>query len=329
MSGSLPRQRSMGVRWRLCAGPAVASGWSRPCSSFRPSRRRQRLYLRRDLTDEFLAAADRIVTVRVEAVSTTDRSRVDRLELLDAAGALAGMVLVRRPVSKTAPGPRRTLVVYAGKHTGERILALVPERPGLVLVAPLYPDIDAHGLLDSLAWPRRLRSAVMSTVGAGMATLADLDARGVARGRTVALGASLGSSFATIHAALDERVDELLIVHGGGDLPLVVETVYTQRGRPALAVAARGAAGMLVASFDPVRWVGRVSPRPLLVIASRRDPYFPVASVEELLAAARAPKRIVWTDTAHVGASKSEIVASIMAEIEAYLDEERHGLPLN
>jgi len=275
--------------------------------------------LRRDQTHAFLETRERITVARVAEAWSTERSRIERLELLDAEGSLVSTVLVRLP---SAPvGECRSLVVYAGKQTGDRILDLVPERSDVLLVAPLYPRIDPRGPLERLAWPGEVRRAVFATVAGGIAALTHLEAEEVPLGRTVVLAASLGSSFGTIHAALDERVDELVVVHGGGDLPLVLRTFYEGRGEPLLAAVAPWVAEAVVDAFDPVHWIAAVAPRPVLLIASRRDKYFPAASVEALHAAAADPKRLVWTDTDHVGASKPEIVATIMAEIETYLDE--------
>jgi fermentation-respiration switch protein FrsA (DUF1100 family) len=275
--------------------------------------------LRRDQTHVFLETRERIVTTRVAEAWSTAHSRIERLQFLDAEGSIVSTVLVRLP---SAPaGECRSLVVYAGKQTGDRLLDLVPERPDVLLVAPLYPRIDPRGPLEKLAWPGKVRRAVFATVAGGMAALAHLEGEEIPRGRTVVLAASLGSSFGTIHAALDERVDELVVVHGGGDLPLVLRIYYEGRDEPLLAAVAPWVAEALVDTFDPVHWIAAVAPRPVLLIASRRDKYFPAASVEALHAAAADPKRIVWTDTDHVGASKPEIVATIMAEIETYLDE--------
>lgn len=284
------------------------------------------LYLRRDQTGVFLETRDRIAEGRVVESWSTGSSRVERLEFLDACDHPVSTVLLRLPESSAAT--RRTLVVYAGQHTGDRILDLVPERPGVVLIAPLYPRIDPHGALETLLWPHAVRGAVFATVAGGMAALARLDSTGVPRGTTAVLAASLGSSFGTIHAALDRRVDELVVIHGGGDLPFVLRRYYQNRGRPAAAVAAPALAWAFVDAFDPVRWIGRVAPRPVLLIASRRDKYFPAASVEALAGAAGDPKKVVWTDTDHVGASKTEIVASIVAEIESYLDGLDGGAPV-
>lgn len=278
------------------------------------------LYLRRDQTHVFLEARDRITDTRVAETWSTGKSRVERWELLDAGGGTVSTVLVRVPDAPAAS--RRTLVVYAGKETGDRILDLIPDRPDVVLVAPLYPQADPRGAVETLLWPHTVRAAVFATVAGGMAALAHLDEEGIPRGTTVVLAASLGSSFGTIHAALDSRVDELVVIHGGGDFPLILRRYYEGRSRPVAAVVVPFLARGFIDAFDPVHWIGRVAPRPVLLIASRRDKYFPVASVEALAAAARGSTRILWTDTDHVGASKSEIVATIVAEIEAYLDGE-------
>jgi hypothetical protein len=281
--------------------------------------------LRSDPTERFLSLRDRITTSRRARTWTSGSSRVEELELLDAAGARVSSALVRLPPSPA--GIRRSLVIYSGKDTGEQILDLIPERPDLALVAPQYPPIDPEGWVEKAAWPARLRGAVYSTVAGGMAALAYLDREGIPRGRTVALAASLGTSFGTIHAALDDRVDELVIVHGGGNFRIILRHIYANRGKPLQAALAPWAAEVLIDAFDPVHWIGRVGPRPVLLIATRRDRHFPVASVEALYAAAHSPKRLVWTETDHVGASKTEIVEAIVAQIEAYLDETAGGFP--
>jgi hypothetical protein len=276
------------------------------------------VYLRRDTTSDFLAARDRVAVVRTTATDVGAASRVDRLACLDADGVLVGRVVVRRPVVQ---GPDlRTLVVYAGKETGDAILALIPDRPGLAVMAPLYPEIDPKGPLGALAWPAKLRAAVFSTVASGMAALDHLDAEGFERGRTVVLAASLGTAFGTIHTALDPRIDELVIVHGGGDFPKVLRHTSEGRNRPLRAALLPWVGEALVDTYDPIHWVGAVSPRPVLLIATRRDRHFPVDSVEAVYEAAEEPKTLIWTDTDHVGASKTEIVESVMVEIEAYLD---------
>jgi fermentation-respiration switch protein FrsA (DUF1100 family) len=44
--------------------------------------------------------------------------------------------------------------------------------------------------------------------------------------------------------------------------------------------------------YEPIRWVGRIAPRPILFIHGERDPYVPPADFDALLAAANEPKEI-------------------------------------
>lgn len=279
-------------------------------------------YLRRDTTGEFLAARQSIAETRVEASWTTDSARIERLAFVADDGRRVNRAFVRTPLRPS--GEARTLVVYAGKETGEQILRLIPEWPDLTLVAPLYPDLEPQSAADRLLLPAALRQAVFVTVATGMAALDHLDAQYRRaerrdRGRTVALAASLGTSFGTIHTVLDERIDELVIVHGGGDFPTVLRNIQQRRGRPVRAAVLPWVAEALIDTYDPVHWIERIEPRPLLMIATRQDRHFPVSSVEAVYDAAAEPKRIVWTETEHVGAAKAGIVESIMVEVDRYL----------
>ncbi|HSV73186.1 MAG TPA: acetylxylan esterase [Chthonomonadales bacterium] len=51
---------------------------------------------------------------------------------------------------------------------------------------------------------------------------------------------------------------------------------------------------------DPLHFVGRFAPRPLLVLSARRDELIPVRAAEALFAAAGEPKRQVWFESGHV-----------------------------
>jgi hypothetical protein len=225
---------------------------------------------------------------------------------------------VRTPVAR-ASSPR-ILVTYAGQKTGRTILELIPERPDLVLVAVQYPYRRPRGVRAHLRWPLDVRRAVYRTVAGGMLglTFLERDER-IDIGRTTVLGASLGTSFAVMHGALDPRVAAVLVVHGGGELPRVVWTSERATGHPWRAPLSAGLAALLLHPFDPVQWAGRVTPRPLTILASRHDRHFPPASAQALYDAAREPRTLVWTETEHVGAKKRELVAEIVAVVEAHL----------
>ena len=51
--------------------------------------------------------------------------------------------------------------------------------------------------------------------------------------------------------------------------------------------------------IEPIRFVARSSPTPLLLQNGRNDPLVTVEDAEELHAAAGAPKEIKWYDAGH------------------------------
>lgn len=54
-------------------------------------------------------------------------------------------------------------------------------------------------------------------------------------------------------------------------------------------------------SYDPIDYIARISPTPLLVIHSQQDQIIPYHHGEELFAAARPPKLFLTTHTPHIG----------------------------
>jgi len=54
------------------------------------------------------------------------------------------------------------------------------------------------------------------------------------------------------------------------------------------------------AIVDPLHFVGRFAPRPLLMLSAKRDELIPRYATDALFNAAREPKKIVWFDSGHV-----------------------------
>ena len=56
----------------------------------------------------------------------------------------------------------------------------------------------------------------------------------------------------------------------------------------------------MLAITDPVYFIGRFSPRPLLMLSARRDELIPKFATEALFNAAGEPKELVWFNSGHV-----------------------------
>lgn len=278
-------------------------------------------YLRRDPTDEILETRGRYEEGLVlERWREKTGATVRRVALANERGDVVSEAYVRIPDS---PSPDyRLVVIYSGVTTGARVLELIPDRRDVVLVAPQYPlGEPPRGLDERLEWLSAVRDSSFRTVAGGMLAVSHLRREHeFDTDRVVVIAASLGSIFGTIHAAIDERIERLVVVHGGGDIPLVIGSIFEREDEELVGSLVVGVAWALVGALDPVHWIDEVSPREVLMIVTRRDRYFPPRSVEALWEAAREPKEIVWTETDHVGSDPSEVAADIVARIETYLD---------
>ena len=166
-----------------------------------------------------------------------------------------------------------------------------------------------------------MRSAGFRTVAGGMLAVSFLEqTERLDIGRLTVLGASLGTIFATVHGALDERVPRTVLAHGGGNLPHVVRAIERRKGRSVRGRLLGWIVAALGVSFDPIRYVDRIAPRELLMIAARDDKYFPPESIHALYERAGHPKQLIWTETSHLSSRKTPAVEDLIARVDAYFE---------
>jgi len=116
------------------------------------------------------------------------------------------------------------------------------------------------------------------------------------------LGFSMGGIAAMLTAPICPNVRAVVSDSGPARMRTTL-TVWTwERGVPrwlgaVLAWLTLAATSLRVGAnqfrYEPVRWVGRIAPRPILFIHGGRDPYIPPADFDALVAAANEPKQ-VW-----------------------------------
>ncbi|MGH9464055.1 MAG: hypothetical protein ACRD0X_00290 [Thermoanaerobaculia bacterium] len=267
-------------------------------------------------TDGALVAAARgqFTHAVVLASELTPLGRVEQLALHNQRGEVA-QALYRPP--RTLAADYRVAVMYVGLKTERRVLELLPERPDLVVLVIQYPYTRPRTLLGKLRWIGDVRRAAADTVAGGMLGLSFLEtAEGLDLRRSVVVGTSLGSIFAALHGALDERVPRVVLVHGGGDFLRLVPALARVWWEVPFGYAL--AAGPFY-GFDPVHYVGRIAPRELILIGARNDERFPSASTLALFERAGEPKRLLWTDSPHVRARNQPLVDELVGQIEAAL----------
>lgn len=138
----------------------------------------------------------------------------------------------------------------------------------------------------------------------------------------------MGAFLVAVPGALDARFRRVWLVHGGGAPAAAIDHGLKNRIRNDR--LRRFVAGFLsaVASghhIAPEKWVGRISPRPVVVISALDDESIPRESVEALHRALGEPSEIIWMRGGHVLPDRDEIILRItdLVFTRVLEDEER------
>lgn len=121
------------------------------------------------------------------------------------------------------------------------------------------------------------------------------------------VGASMGAIMGVVLAGIDNRVKGVISIVGGGGF---LETYPLVKAFPqALA---------LLPLADPIYYVDRISPRPLLMINGLKDSIVPEKTAEALFNAAKEPKEIFWFESGHQDIPQDEAMRICKEWFEKY-----------
>ena len=138
----------------------------------------------------------------------------------------------------------------------------------------------------------RNRDAMIQTVVDVMRGVDYLHTREDVKAARIGLtGFSMGGAMGAIACALDSRVKAAVLGITGGDFKILSAGAGDEREQACVRRAYR--------FVDPINYISRISPRPLLMISAANDEIIPRASTEALYKAAGDPKRNVWYDCGH------------------------------
>ena len=274
------------------------------------------LRLVRDPTPRFAERRSELVRWSEGAPERVGGHDIHTVRLVASSG-LEVELLVKRPApadTLVPPVRRRPVIVIAGGHrTGREAARLIPDTRGTVVAALSYPLRGKRPRkgMDVLRAVPAIRDAILDTPPALMLALDYLLRQPYAdSARAELVGVSLGAPFACIAGALDPRFRRVWAIHGSGGSYVPLE--HNMRRKipftPLRVVAAR-LADVIAAGprLAPERWVGRIAPRPFVMVNARDDVQMPRDEVERLYASARAPKEIIWVAGGHVR-SRPEVV---------------------
>lgn len=276
----------------------------------------------------FLPRKGELQQVEVTRQWRTSTSDFSEITLTSGSGLQVQLTL-NRPLGV---GGRRPLVILMGGYvTGRRAAELIQDSHGIVIAAISYPyhgDIakDANSLFRNVP---AIRQALLDTPPAVLLVLDYLVKQDYVDPAHIELaGVSFGAFLASIPGALDTRFERVWLIHGGGDPAAVYDHLTANKIRftPLRWLLTRSFA-VLTQTFylRPERWVGRISPRPVMVVHARHDPSYPEQSIQSLDRALRQPYKIIWLGQEHVGVRSQALIQKITDLIFSYISREPSG----
>jgi uncharacterized protein len=171
---------------------------------------------------------------------------------------------------------------------------------------------DRGGVEQALAAvkePETLLAMVLGTVVDLRMGVDYLQGRPECHGTIAFAGTSFGAGVGVLFAAQERRIKAVVLTSLGATFKqqLLVLSV-TARHVPNLPVVVPGAAAdptllkhavSVLGPYDAVKWIGKIAPRPLLLVNGRFDPIVPPIDALEVAAAARDPKTVVYFNGGH------------------------------
>jgi dienelactone hydrolase len=272
----------------------------------------------RDYLPYFLARSSALASVSETVLQSTGDSSLVHLALRSELGIEVDCHI---KVPTRGSEPRPALIILGGVRTGRRTVEYVGDTGDWLVVALDYPYRGKKSGLSSaefLGAVPAMRRAVLDTVPAGVLVLDYLSHRGdVDPDRVVLAGGSLGALFAPALAAADERVTAVAILFGAGNLGALIDA-NLDLSWPLQPVAS-WVGSVIVSPLEPLKYVGRISPRPVLMLNGSDDPAMPEECSRALHDAAGEPKTVSWLPAGHVTVHSPEFHEYVVGEFVAWL----------
>lgn len=232
-------------------------------------------------------------------------------------------------IPRASAAPRAAIVTLGGLRHGVHTLEYVEDTGDFIVLAMDYPFEGRRSRLSTWEVLRQVPAMRRAALDAPSATMLGVDylyqRPDVDRDRIVLVGGSLGALFAPAVAAADDRITALALLFGAGDLFTLVDANLPL---PALArwPVAWGLSAV-VSPLEPLKYIGRVAPRPVFMLNATGDPRMPDRCSRLLQAAAGEPKTVRWIDKGHVHVRDKIFRRYVLSEVRAWLADIGYAAP--
>lgn len=217
--------------------------------------------------------------------------------------------------------PFTAILALGGIRTGKDVVNYLEETPGVMVFALDYPykgKKSKFGVWEFISEVPEIRRALLNTVPASLLAVDYLLGRDdVDPTRIVFVGGSVGAMYGPVVGAAEPRLAGVALLFGAGDLQRVFRANIG--GPRPLAAAGAWVVSLLISPLEPLKYVGRISPRPMFMLSGTGDARMPIDTSRLLHEAAREPKTIRWIDTGHVDIRDTEFHAEVKGELVAWL----------
>lgn len=234
----------------------------------------------------------------------------------------------RLRVPRTARSPHPLAFLTVGLETGKEVVGMIEGYDSVMVASIDYPfrsGLDFSGL-GGLLRLLEVNADAARSISSTLFCLEWLLQKPEVDTANVSLVAVSFGVFSGVPAAvLEQRISRLVIVEAGGDLELIIMANAKRLGSflpPWLA----GLIGQFVLGrYDPDHYIDDFAPRPVLIVASAADEFFPEESIHSLYQRARQPKEILWHQQAHVMPDQQDRIR----ELTRLVAQKLYGNPLH
>ncbi len=268
-----------------------------------------------DPSDTFLQRKGSVVNVTQTRTWQEKGNRFIDVTLKSTSGLVVDLTV---HIPKEITTSRPLSIVLAGYGTGRRATELIDDSKGIILAAisyPYYGDIQINDISQFLLNVKEIQQAIIDTTPAVLLALDYLIKQPYVNPEQVEIvGVSFGAFLAAVPGAMDERVKRVWLVQGAADPASVFEYYMSSdvMNKSLRRIAASLLEYVIAGHYlKPELWLGKISPRPVIVINTRHDVTFPKKSVATLHQALGQPNEVIWLKGLHVRPDRKGVVQQL------------------